>query len=165
MAIQGRHNATYTAEELEAFLAAINEGTDSIEGSLVFSELYDTSTLASAQTLLCEPQLAESAADRLARHLLTLWFNIVSERVDPNLMLDELCAGEEKLPEDADGGMTVDDVLRSAEEELLAEVGDEALLDWWKEIVDFINNAKVGPDCDEAAIELRRSGGRRRSHH
>lgn len=165
MAIQGRHNATYTAEELEVFLAAINEGTDSIEGSLVFSELYDTSTLASAQTLLCEPQLAESAADRLARHLLTLWFNIVSERVDPNLMLDELCAGEEKLPEDADGGMTVDDVLRSAEEELLAEVGDEALLDWWKEIVDFINNAKVGPDCDEAAIELRRSGGRRRSHH
>jgi len=166
-AFEGRHNATYTVDELEAFLAAINDGTDSMDESLVFFELYDTSTLEMAQTLLCEPQLAESAADRLARHLLTLWFNIASERLDPNLMLDELCPGDEELPEDAEGGMTVGEVVLGAEEELLAEEPDQALLDWWKDIADFINNAKVGPDCDEddEVAEFRRSPGRRLRHH
>jgi len=131
---------------------------------LVFSELYDTSSLELAEILLCAPQLADSAADRLARHLLALWFNIVSERVDPGLILDELCPGDEELPEDADAGMTVGEVLASAEEELLADEPDAALLDWWKDTVDFINNATVGPDCDEDdenLSELRRSPGRR----
>jgi uncharacterized repeat protein (TIGR01451 family) len=166
-AFEERHNATYSVEELEAFLSEINDGTDSSEGSLVFSELYDTSTLELAEILLCAPQLADSAADRLARHLLTLWFNIVSERVDPDLMLDELCPGDEVLPEDADVGMTVGEVLAGAEDELLADEPDGALLDWWKDIVDFINNAKVGPDCDEdeEVAGLRRSSGRRLRHH
>lgn len=164
-AFEERHNATYTVEELEAFLEEINDGTDSSEGSLVFSELYDTSTLELAEILLCAPQLADSAADRLARHLLALWFNIVSERIDPDLMLDELCPGDEELPEDADGGMTVGEVVAGAEEALLSDDPDAALLEWWKDIVDFINNAHVGPDCDEDASEIKRPSGRRRGHH
>jgi uncharacterized repeat protein (TIGR01451 family) len=180
-ALEGRHNATYTVDEFEAFLAEINDGTGSSDESLVFSELYDTSslelfntsTLELAQTILCTPLLAESAADRLARHLLTLWFNIVSERIDPDLTLDELCPGDEKLLEDADGGMTVGEVVLGAEEELLADEPDDALLDWWKDIIDFINNATVGSDCDEddesVSGRLRRSrsrqGGGRLGHH
>jgi len=161
-AIEGRHNATYTVEELNAFLAEINEGTDSSDGSFVFPELYDTSTLELAQDLLCHPQGAESAADRLARHLLTLWFNIVSERVDPEITLGDLCPGDEVLPDGADPTMTVDTVKLGAEDELLAEPPDEALLEWWKDVIDFINNASVGP-CDgaeEAAPEPRRLRGR-----
>jgi uncharacterized repeat protein (TIGR01451 family) len=166
-ALEGRHNAGYTVEELQAFLAEINDGSDTSDGSFVFSELFDTSTLELARTLLCTPQLAESAADRLARHLLTLWFNIVSGRIDPAITLGELCPGEEPLPEDADGGMTVGEVVLGAEDELLADEPDDALLGWWKDIADFINNAGVGPDCDEEdanASEMRRLPGRRLGH-
>jgi hypothetical protein len=166
-AVEGRHNATYTVEELEAFLVEINDDADSGEGSSVFSELYDASTLESAQILLCRPQLAESAADRLARHLLTMWFNIVSDRVDRGLTLDELCPGDEELPEDSDGGMTVGDVVAGAEDELLADEPDDALLDWWKDVIDFINNATIGPDCDEEepVSQMRRFRGRRLGRH
>ena len=167
-AVEGRHNATYTVDELEAFLVEIDDDANSGEGSSVFSELYDASTLESAQTLLCHPQLAESAADRLARHLLTLWFNIVSDRVDRGLTLDELCPGDEELPEDAVGGMTVGEVVAGAEDELLADEPDDALLDWWKDVIDFINNATVGPDCDEEeepAVPMRRIRGRRLGRH
>jgi len=161
-AFEGRHNATYTVEELEVFLEEINAESD------VFPELFDTSTLESAQALLCHPQLAESAADRLARHLLTLWFNIVSDRIDPDLTLDELCPGDDELPEDADGGMTVGEVVAGAEDELLADEPDDALLGWWKDVIDFINNARVGPACDEEeapTMQMRRSRGRRLGHH
>ena len=167
-AVEGRHNATYTVEELEEFLVEINDDADSGEGSSVFSELYDASTVESAQILLCHPQLADSAADRLARHLLTLWFNIVSERVDRDLTLDELCPGDEELPEDADGGMTVGTVVEGAEDELLADEPDDALLDWWKDVIDFINNATVGPGCDdeeESELQMRRFRGRRLGRH
>ena len=171
-ALEGGHNATYTVEELEAFLAEINGTGSSDDESFVFTELYDTfslelyntSSLELAQTILCTPNLADSAADRLARHLLTLWFNIVSERIDPDLTLDGLCPGDEELPEDADGEMTVGEVVLGAEDELLADEPDDALLDWWKDVIDFINNATVGPDCgtdDGSVSELRRS---QRSH-
>jgi len=168
-AVEGRHNATYTVDELEAFLELINDDTDTGDGSFVFPELFvETSTLEGAQGILCRPQDAESAADRLARHLLTLWFNIVSERVDPDLRLDELCPGDEELPGDADGGMTVGDVVVGAEDELLADEPDDALLDWWKDVIDFINNATVGPDCgddEEPVSQMRRFRGRRLGRH
>jgi hypothetical protein len=163
-AFDERHNATYTVEDLEAFLDEINDDDDTGEGSSVFSELYDTSTLELAQTLLCYPQLAESAADRLTRHLLTLWFNIVSDRIDPALTLDELCPGDEELPEDSDGGMTVGEVVAGAEEALWADPPDDALLDWWKDVIDSINNS----DCDEVdepVSQMRRSQGRRLGRH
>jgi uncharacterized repeat protein (TIGR01451 family) len=169
---EGNRNATYTSVELEAFLLEINEGTNSSDGSSVFSELYDIPTLEDAQTLLCHPRLAKSPADRLARHLLTLWFNIVTERIDPDLTtLDELCPGDEELPEDLPDDfyntMTVKEVVEIAEDELLADA-DDAVLDEWKDIIDFINNATVGPVCiddGESALQLRRSQGRRQGRH
>ena len=159
-ALEDRHNATYTEDEFEAFLAEINEA------SSVFAELYEdeTFTLADAQTLLCHPQLAESAADRLSRHLLTLWFNIVTERIDPDQTLDEFCPGDEELPEDAEGDMTVGDVITGAEEALWADELDDAPLDWWKDIIDFINNSDCN-DVDEPASRMRRSQGRRLGRH
>ena len=162
-AVEGKHNATYTVEELEDFLAEIN-GSEPGYRSSVFSELYDTSELEFAQELLCRPQDAESAADRLARHLLTLWFNIVSDRVDPDLTLDELCPGDEELPEDADGETTVGEVVLGAEDELLADEPDDALLDSWKDIIDFINNASIAGELgceDEPSPLARRSTSRR----
>jgi hypothetical protein len=161
---EGRHNATYTVEELEEFLDEINTESE------IFSELFEneTFTLEDAQILLCHPQLAESAADRLARHLLTLWFNIVSDRVDPDLTtLDDLCPGDEELPNDADGEMTVGAVVEAAEDELLVDPPNDALLDWWKDVIDFINNATIGPDCDEeeAVSQMRRFRGRRLGRH
>jgi len=165
---EGKRNATYTIDELEAFLVDINGR------SSVFSELFenDPFTLEDARTLLCHPRFARSAADRLARHLLTLWFNIVSERIDPDLTtLDELCPGDEELPEDLPDGfyntMTVKEVVEIAEDELLAEA-DDTVLDEWKDIIDFINNATVGPVCideGESALQLRRSEGRRQGRH
>jgi len=159
-AFDERHNATYTVDELEAFLEEINEE------STVFSELYEdeTFTLEDAQALLCYPQLAESAADRLTRHLLTLWFNIVSDRIDRDLTLDQFCPGDEELPDDADGVMTVDDVIFGAEEALWADPPDDALLDWWKDIIDFINNSDCD-DVDEPPAQMRRFRGRRLGRH
>jgi len=159
-AIEGKRNATYSIAELEDFLVEINDR------SLVFSELFEdeTFTLADAQALLCHPRLAKSPADRLARHLLTLWFNIVSERVAPELTLDELCPGDEELPDDLPEGfydtMTVKEVVDIA--------ADDAVLDEWKDIIDFINNTTAGPDCmdeGESASQMRRSQGRRLGRH
>jgi uncharacterized repeat protein (TIGR01451 family) len=162
---EGKRNATYTIDELEAFLELINEGTDTSVGSSVFSDLYEASTLEDARTLLCQPRLARSAADRLARHLLTLWFNIVSERVAPELTtLDELCPGDEELPDDADGEMTVGEVVAGAEDELLLEEPDDVLLDWWKDIIDFINNSNCN-EVDEPVSQMRRFQGRRLGRH
>ena len=172
-ALEGGRNARYTVEQLEAFLAEINDGTDSRDESLVFTELYDTSSLELyntsslelAKRTLCMPQLAESATDRLARHLLTLWFNIVSERIDYYLPLDELCPGAEELPDDPPEGfndtMTVGEVVAAAEDELLADEPDDVLLDGWKDVIDFINNATDCDEDDESVSQFRRL---RRSH-
>jgi uncharacterized repeat protein (TIGR01451 family) len=160
-ALEGRDRVLYTVEELDGFLAQINET------SSFFSDMFDATTLELAEDLLCHPQDAASAADRLARHLLTLWFNIVSGRVDPELTPGDLCPGNEMLPEGADATMTVGDVVLGAEGELLAAESDDALLDWWKDIVDFVNNASLGP-CDEEngpAATPRRTRGLHLGHH
>ena len=52
-ALEGRHNAKFTLEELEEWLAAINEI------SPVFPELWDTTTLEGARDLLCRPLRAK----------------------------------------------------------------------------------------------------------
>lgn len=157
-ALAGRDHITYMVEELDAFL------TDIDGASAVFSEIYDVSTLELTEDLLCRPQDAASAADRLARHLLTLWFNIVSGRVDPELTLGDLCPGDEMLPEDADATMTIGRVVLEAENEILVAEPDDALLDWWKDVIDYINDASSGP-CDEEAVpQPRRARGLRLGH-
>ena len=157
-ALAGGDRITYTVEELDAFL------TDIDVASATFSEIYDGSTLELTEDLLCRPQDAASAADRLARHLLTLWFNIVSGRVDPELTLGDLCPGDEMLPEDADATMTIGRVVLEAENEILVAEPDDAILDWWKDLIDYINNASSGP-CDEEAVpQPRRARGLRLGH-
>ncbi|MCD4747987.1 MAG: DUF11 domain-containing protein, partial [Thermoanaerobaculales bacterium] len=136
-AIEGRHNARFTLEELEAWLVEINET------SLMFPELWDTESLESVQDLLCRPSQAETVADRLSRHLLTLWFNIVSERIDPELTFDGLCAGTAPLPGDADSEMTIAELVAAAEADILAGAEDE-ILNFWAEVIDFVNNATIG---------------------
>ena len=164
-AMEGRRPPTYTVEELLIFLADLDGR------STVFSEIYpifdeDAPALDLAEMLLCLPRLAESDADRLARHLLTLWFNIVSERVDPLLTLGELCPGDEELPEGAEEGMTIETVVVEAEAALQPEAIDPDP-EMWKDIIDFINNAGVAGDdgtCEDDAPIRRRTRGRRLGH-
>jgi hypothetical protein len=151
-ALEGSHNAQFSLEELGGWLDEINDG------SLVFYELYDTSTLESARTLLCRPNTLRTAAERLARHHLTLWLNLVSARVDPELTLGELCPGDEPPPEGTDLGWTVGYVRDQAEAAILSGEDDATLL-FWMAVEDFINNASAPEEC---ATSLRRSAGLRR---
>ena len=100
------------------------------------------SSLLAAANLLCRPQDAEGAADRLTRHLLTLWLNVVSERLDRDQALGDLCMGDEILPEGTVPAMTVEDLILAAEDSLLAGDDDEQL-NFWSEVVDAVNNSYV----------------------
>ncbi len=146
-ALEGRHNAKYTIEELEEWLAGINEV------SPVFPELWDTTTLEAASDLLCSPNDAETVADRLARHLLALHFNIIAERVDPELSLGDLCEGSVPLPDDADPAMTLAELVAAAEADILAGAEDE-ILEFWQEVIDFVNNATVS-GCSEVQVSTK----------
>jgi len=58
------------------------------------------------------------------------------------MTLGELCPGPEALPEGADPAMTVAEVVVNAESALLAGAGDATLL-FWKDVIDYINNAQA----------------------
>ena len=137
--------------------------------SEVFSEFYpifelddpEASLLATAD-LLCTPQSAVGPADRLARHLLTLWLNVVSERLDPELTLRELCAGDEILPEGTDLDMIVGDLLVEVDAGLAAGAEDTQLT-LWSEVVDAVNNSRVPGEF--GCTEPRSVSGRLRAGH
>ena len=143
----GRSNAKFTVDDLTGWLSEIEKQ------SAVFSELHDASTLALAQTLLCSPNLAEDTADRLARHLLALWFNVVSGRVDPELALGLLCPGPEEPPPGMDPAATIGAVLAGAEADLVAGA-DADVLGFWLELIDYINNARA--PGDSGCVRFRR---------
>ncbi len=143
-ALEGRHNAKFTLEELEEWLRLVNES------STVFPELWDTTTLEGAGALLCRPSEAETVADRLVRHLLALQFNIAGERVDPELSLGDLCEGSMPLPEDADPTMTIAELVPATEADILAGA-DNQILGSWHEAIDFVNNALVS-GCSEVRV-------------
>jgi uncharacterized repeat protein (TIGR01451 family) len=149
--LEGRDNALFTLDELDGWLIRITDE------SLVFVELFDVSSLELAQVLLCSPSQAEGPADRLARHLLTLWFNVASERVDNELVLGDLCAGSVPEPPDMDPAMTIAEVLTGAEQALL-DGADDAILVAWAELVDYINNASVAGE--NGCGRIRRMRGR-----
>jgi hypothetical protein len=118
----------------------------------------EASLLATAD-LLCTPQSAEGAADRLARHLLTLWLNVVSGRLDPTLTLGQLCGGDEILPDDTDLDMTVG-ALRDLVDAGLAAGAEDAPLTFWSEVVDAVNNSRV-PGEFGCTVPARTSGRQR----
>lgn len=151
-ALEGSHNAQFTLDELGGWLDEVNGG------SMAFSELFETSTLEDARALLCRPNTLRTAAERLARHHLTLWFNLVSARVDPDLALGELCPGDEPPPEGTDLEWTVGQVRDQAEDAIL-DGEDDATLLFWMAVEDFINNASVPEEC---APSFRRPRGPRR---
>jgi len=154
--LEERRNAPVEREDLEEWLLEIDMGSD------VFFDVYDVSTLEKARDLLCNPQSADGAADRLARHLLTLWLNVVSERLDPTLALGELCDGDEIMPDGVDPEMTVSELIEEVEEALLVEADDEELT-FWSEVVDAVNNSLIPgePGCTAA----RPTAGRHRAGH
>jgi hypothetical protein len=154
--LEERRNAPVEREDLEEWLLEIDMGSD------VFFDEYDVSTLEKARDLLCNPQFADGAADRLARHLLTLWLNVVSERLDPTLTLGELCDGDEIMPDGVDPDMTVLELIEEVEEALLVEADDEELT-FWSEVVDAVNNSLIPgePGCTAA----RPTSGRHRAGH
>lgn len=155
---EGRPNAKFTTAELDAWLLEI------FDQSTVFPELWPLATLVDAETLLCRPNLAETMADRVARHLLALWFNVVSERLPLDTLLVDLCPGDEEPPLEMDPAMTVAELIAAVEADLVAGADDE-ILGFWLEVLDFVNNARVaGPGgCDEEIV--RRSGNRRGGNH
>jgi uncharacterized repeat protein (TIGR01451 family) len=141
--IEDRPKVPVAGEELLLWLELVDEDSE------VFSEYYpifdlddpEASLLATAD-ILCTPQSAVGPADRLARHLLTLWLNVVSGRLDPELTLGELCAGDEMLPEGTNLDITVGDLLAEVDAGLAAGA-DDTQLTLWSEVVDAVNNSRV----------------------
>jgi hypothetical protein len=153
----------YTQEYLMELLAAIDDLPEN-GGSSVFPIDDEETTPEDAQDILCRPR-GSDAELKLHRHLLALWLNVASERISVEQRLDELCPGDEPMPEDIpDGVETVGDVIAGAEGALQEDppVAPEILL-LWKDIIDFINNAYISTDgsCDGAQQMRRRSATRR----
>jgi uncharacterized repeat protein (TIGR01451 family) len=151
-----RWNAPIEAEDFEAWLAEIGESSE------VFHEPpYDAGTLELAHDWLCTPQSAEGAADRLVRHLLTLWLNVVSGRFALGQALDELCDGDELMPEDVVPS-TIWELIVAVEEALLLPADDQEL-GYWSEVVDAVNNSLLPgePGC----VSPLSTTGRRRAGH
>ncbi len=150
-ALEGRDNAWFTVEDLEGWLTEIDGS------SAVFSEMWDITSLDAARDVLCYPNQAESQADRLARHLLCLWLNVTSGRLDPEATLGDLTAGDVPAPDGMDPEMTIADVLSGAEQAVL-DGADEATLAGWAELVDFVNNASTGVQQSFARSQRVRRG-------
>ena len=158
--IEDRPKVPVTGEELLAWLEEVDTDSE------VFSELYalfaeedSEASLMAAADILCTPQSAGGAADRLARHLLTMWLNVVSGRLDPTLTLGQLCGGDEILPDDTNLDMTVGD-LRDEVDAGLAAGAEDAPLTFWSEAVDAVNNSRV-PGEFGCTVPVRTSGRQR----
>ena len=152
--IEDRPKVPVDGEELLAWLGWIDKDSD------VYSELYviffeedREASLVAAADLLCTPQSAQGAADRLARHFLTLWLNVASGRLALDQYLDELCDGDELMPEGVEPE-TVAELIAAVEEALLdPETADEDLT-FWSEVVDAVNNSYVKGEGECATRRL-----------
>ena len=156
---EGRPNAKFTTAELDAWLLLI------FDQSGVFPELWPLATLMDAENMLCRPNQADTMADRLARHLLAMWFNVVSERLPLDTVLGDLCPGDEEPPPDMDPAMTVEALITAAETALLDGDGDE-ILEFWMEVIDFVNNASLpgAGGCDDEFVRRTAARGRHGIH-
>ncbi len=141
--IEDRPRVPVDGEELLAWLELVDADSGPYsELYLIFVVEDPEASLVAAADLLCNPQLAGGAADRLARHFLTLRLNVVSGRLDPALTLGQLCEGDEALPDDPELETTaVGDLINEIE---LGFVGaDDEQLNFWSEVVDAVNNSRV----------------------
>jgi len=153
---EGGPSAHVSLQELQQWLASIQDE------SIVFSEVVDASDLDLAAAIVCRPSDANGPSDRLARHLLALWLNVASERLDPETEISELCPGPSQLPEDTDAEMTVAELIEAVEDAMVDSADDQTLV-FWSEVVDFVNNAQVAGEtgCQESRVVRSR---RRGSH-
>ncbi len=110
--------------------------------SRVFDELGRGTTVGDINVLICDASGTDTAAAKLQRHLATLWFNLVSSQVGAGMTLGSLCVGPAALPAGADTSWTVAMVIVASETALLAGADDATLL-FWKDVVDFIDNAQA----------------------
>jgi len=157
--IEDRPKVPVDGHELLAWLEVVDADSE------VFSELYalfveedSGASLMAAAEILCTPQSAGGAADRLARHLLVLWLNVVSKRLDPALTLGQLCGGDEILPDDTNLDMTVGELLDGVD---LGFAGaDDEQLTFWSEVVDAVNNSRI-PGQFGCTVPMRTSGRQR----
>ena len=141
--IEDRPKVPVDGEELLAWLEEIAGEAEVFSGEdTIFLEDDPEASLLAAADLRCTPQFAEGAADRLTRHLLTLWLNVVSERLDRGQALGDLCTGDEIFPDGVDLAMTVWDLIVAVETDLEAGADDEDL-NFWSEVVDAVNNSYV----------------------
>jgi uncharacterized repeat protein (TIGR01451 family) len=156
--LEDRPNVPLTLEELMAWLEEISSESSVFSGEdTVFFEDDPEASLLEAADILCTPQFAEGAADRLTRHLLTLWLNVVSGRLDRDQALNDLCMGDEILPDGVDPAMTVWDLIVAVEEELEAGA-DDGVLNFWSEVVDAVNNSYASGEgvCTTRRLTTRR---------
>ncbi|HSN54916.1 MAG TPA: DUF11 domain-containing protein [Candidatus Sulfomarinibacteraceae bacterium] len=154
----GSPAAQFALPDLEAWLV------DLFAGSAVFPEVWPLISLPDAEALLCRPGQAVTMADRLARHLLALWFNVASGRLPVETVLGDLCTGDQEPPAGFDPTMTVEALIAAAEADILAGADDETL-ELWKDIIDFVNSSSLpGPGgCDSEEASTRNAGQRRRA--
>jgi hypothetical protein len=103
-------------------------------------------------------------SDRLARHLMALWFNVASGRLPVETVLGDLCAGVQEPPAGFDPAMTVEALIAAAEAAILAGADDETL-EQWKDVIDFVKSSSLpgSGGCDGEEATTRSSSQRRRA--
>ena len=150
--LEGRSKLPVDAEVLFDWLATVDERSDvfsELEGYEIFFENDPETSFAATAELLCTPQSANGPADRLARHLLVLWLNVISGRLDEEVIVGDLCMGDEILPDGEHLTMTVGQFLDLVDDGF--DGADDGQLSFWSEVVDAINNSYVGGEgvCQE----------------
>lgn len=141
LAADGDHRALFTPAWIFGWIVEI----DVI--SAYFSEGRALWGLEDARDVLCRPEPV-SVEEILERHLLALGFNLVSRQVLGDTRLDRLCRGEVMPPPDAHRDWTVGEVAMAADAALADEEDDGSEL-FWKDVIDYINNAQApgAGDC------------------
>ena len=118
--------------------------------SAYFSEGRALWSLEDARDVLCRPEPVPDE-ELLERHLLALGFNLVSRQVLGDTRLDRLCRGEVMPPPDAHRDWTVGEVAMAADA-VLADGENDGTELFWKDVIDYINNAQApgAGDCPAA---------------
>jgi hypothetical protein len=129
--------AHFTEARLSQWLLKINHASG------VFSEIRPVHDLDAAADLLCSPAGELSSDGMLERHLLALWFNLVSRQVLFDTRLDELCRGSVPPPPDAARDWMIREVAEWAESALLDGLECDGSEIFWKDVIDYINNAQA----------------------
>jgi hypothetical protein len=137
--------ARFTEAGLSLWLLKIDHASG------VFSEIRPVPDLDAASDLVCSPAGDLSPDGKLERQLLSLWFNLVSRQVLWTTRLDELCRGSVPPPPDASRDWTIREALEWSEDALLDGMESDGSELFWKDVIDYVNNAQAPGAGDCAA--------------